>query len=113
MVRRYKKDYSLDGWPVLDTERDAVLDNDDVVAVLNDYADRISELEPPWIPISSGRLPSNGVDVLISYSEGATMGYLGDHNHWRDCHGCYVDDVTHWMPLPDMPIEPYTQEGGS
>jgi hypothetical protein len=45
MVRRYKKDYRLDVWPVLDTERDAVLDNDDVVALLNDYAEREKALE--------------------------------------------------------------------
>ena len=68
---------------------------------------------PRWIPVEE-RLPEYGVRVL------ATDMYEGDDytgiwtreedkddadGCWYDDHGWWhaIDDVTHWMPLPDRP----------
>jgi len=36
---RYKKNYSIDGWPIEDTEHQVVLDKTELAALLNKYHD--------------------------------------------------------------------------
>lgn len=63
---------------------------------------------PQWIPVSE-RLPDNGTVCLIASDYGVVI------DTWRVQHDCpglswvkhEVDEVTHWMPLPQPPI---TQE---
>ena len=35
MSERYKKNYSIDGWPIEDSRNETVLHNDDIVLILN------------------------------------------------------------------------------
>ena len=64
-----------------------------------------------WIPVKE-RLPELNTDVLVC---DARYGYFGiwslekdereDKPYWEDDGGCWksLDDVTHWMPLPESP----------
>lgn len=64
-----------------------------------------------WIPVSE-RLPELNTDVLVC---DAKYGYFGvwslgryknkDALYWEDDGGWFksLDDVTHWMPLPEPP----------
>lgn len=63
MTKRFKKDYSVDGWPILDTENHAALSTDDAIMLLNKYAARIQELESP----SSEQIPDILFDGLAVY----------------------------------------------
>lgn len=45
MNKRYKKNYSLDGWPIEDTQNHSVLYTDDLVVRLNEQQAKIDELE--------------------------------------------------------------------
>ena len=67
----------------------------------------IKELEsqiPRWIPVEE-RLPENWVGVIV-YSE--EMGVLNNgwtvDGKWFD-QTTILDDITHWMPLPEGPEE--------
>ena len=44
MSKRYKKDHRIDGWPVIDTERQSVLSTDEIVNILNDQDQQINEM---------------------------------------------------------------------
>ena len=44
-MRRFKKNFKIDGWPIEDTERGFILNNDDIVVILNNADSRIKELE--------------------------------------------------------------------
>lgn len=45
------------------------------------------------------------VDVLLFLSPGMVVSgfYSYDDQEWYDFNGDLVDDVTHWMPLPENP----------
>ncbi len=69
--------------------------------------EQIKELEsqiPRWIPVEE-RLPENWVGVIV-YSE--EMGVLNNgwtvDGKWFD-QTTILDDITHWMPLPEGPEE--------
>lgn len=59
-----------------------------------------------WIPVSEG-LPENCVDVLIcDVADGfIAVGFL-DEERWV-CRDWFFDmeEITHWMPLPELPQE--------
>jgi hypothetical protein len=42
---RYKKNYSIDGWPVEDISHGVVLHTDDLVRRLNEYEDLLREAD--------------------------------------------------------------------
>jgi len=44
-MSRYKKDHTIDGWPVADTKRGAVLHTDDLVKRLNEYENLLKEAD--------------------------------------------------------------------
>ena len=66
---------------------------------------------PEWISCAE-RLPEYNKEVLV-YNSGLIRVYsLSKGNNWRsdkweDEHGDWqsLDDVTHWMPLPQLPKE--------
>ena len=69
----------------------------------------ISELEenpePHWIPVTE-RLSEVGENVLLSYFDEITIGWLNSDGLWSIYDGwkCVnADEVSAWMPLP----EPY------
>jgi electron transfer flavoprotein alpha subunit len=41
---RYKKNYQLDGWPIMDTSDQSVLNTDDLVVILNQYQQETDQL---------------------------------------------------------------------
>jgi len=65
---------------------------------------------PQWISVKD-RLPEIGVDVLISYGglpfyHLAFLTHNGDIKWFNGNHSnteYSLDDVTHWMPLPEPP----------
>lgn len=65
----------------------------------------------PDIPISPevkiGAFSDNGIDFLVSYSDGEVnvTTFWAKARRFDDCH----EDVTAWMPLP----EPYKPEGNA
>ena len=44
-MSRFKKNFRVDSWPIEDTERGCILNNDDIVLILNNADSRIKELE--------------------------------------------------------------------
>lgn len=56
-----------------------------------------------WIPVTE-RLPIKGTNVLI-YSKrgGRAEGELCEDGWWQYRWCCKVEDVTHWMPIPEPP----------
>lgn len=68
--------------------------------------------EPRWIPVSE-RLPENGETVICVLKRGecwvATWNELDD-NLWSDGENwCSNSEVTHWMPLPELPKEDHDE----
>ena len=73
---------------------------------------------PKWIPVTE-RLPEKAFPeafpkypysnwMLIYHSGGKTIDfarYCVDDKEWHDDFGEVVTDVTHWMPLPELPKE--------
>ena len=61
-----------------------------------------------WIPVSVG-LPDEGVEVVTLYQDGpevsASTGVLDPDGRWILSAGSGYDDdeVTHWLPLPEIP----------
>src|SRR5574343_107465 len=62
--------------------------------------------KPRWIPVEE-RLPEPNVEALILCKDGEK--YLAilrklwsEELQWGCCHTVF-DDVTHWMPLPEVP----------
>ena len=62
-----------------------------------------------WIPVSEG-LPEEGVEVATLYQDGpevlASTGVLDPDGQWILSAGSGYDDdeVTHWLPLPEIPV---------
>lgn len=59
-----------------------------------------------WISVK-GRLPDYNDEFLV-YTENAKMlvcEYLPYANEWWDCDAFVINNITHWMPLPDPPKE--------
>ena len=94
---------------------DRIVAAEESALVLKKEIDRLRGQVPRWIPVTE-RLPEYGVRVL------ATDMYEGDDytgiwtreeykddadGCWYDDHGWWhaIDDVTHWMPLPEPPKE--------
>lgn len=62
-----------------------------------------------WIKIEEGgRLPDDLEMVLFTDGKDIYKGYInrgtwGDWNYWFSSCDRGVEDVTHWMPLPELP----------
>ncbi len=57
-----------------------------------------------WISVKE-RFPFRRERVLVSSKDGYFMEilfYYGE-NQWEDCEKIYIEDITHWMPLPKSP----------
>ena len=60
-----------------------------------------------WISVEE-RLPESDSWVLCWCSDvevSVTVGYLTDNNEWvwAEDHTTTLEDLTHWMPLPETP----------
>jgi hypothetical protein len=53
-----------------------------------------------WQPIET--IPVDGRAVLIYYRTSKTVGWLGRADDWR-AKPYWLENVTHWMPLPEPP----------
>jgi len=65
-----------------------------------------------WIAIESGKVPEDGVEVLIRAKtgwRGELTTDIGQYDHWRKwwrprgSNGDFTSRVTHWMPIPEPP----------
>ena len=56
-----------------------------------------------WIPCA-GRMPDPNFDVL-AWMDGMVVRcwFNDDTNSWQDAEGVFVEEPTHWMPLPEGP----------
>jgi hypothetical protein len=84
-----------------------------------EISDRIAELEAErrWRIIADGEMPEDRATVLVAFTEypeqidilTATYykryeGFGGVDNWWK-IEGWHSGNVTHWMPLPELPEE--------
>jgi len=62
--------------------------------------------QSPWIPVSE-RLPEGVTGCLINYNGGVVkhVNYLSIDKSFRTGGGQEICNVTHWMPIPEMPDE--------
>ena len=80
-MRRFKKSYDIDGWPVEDTENKTVLSKDELINLLNDQNMQIkgltevvqmtveqagAELNNSIKPFNPQMLYSKGIDALAA-----------------------------------------------
>lgn len=74
--------------------------------VLTTAADRLEALEAQqrWIPVTE-RLPEDDDDVLIMSSGSISMGYFNIFRGYWVAYEGDDDNITHWMPLPELPEE--------
>ena len=62
----------------------------------------LSQPEPHWIPVTE-RLPEINEDILLSYFDEVTIGWLNSDGSWSifDGQECVsADEISAWMPLP-------------
>ena len=65
-----------------------------------------------WISVDD-RLPDDSQDILLVVNgarviSGYYAGYNGAHYVWKASRNGFVfwdDEITHWMPLPELPKE--------
>lgn len=57
-----------------------------------------------WIKCNE-RLPSMTVDVLVYSKWGISKAHLLSKEYWVDDNINEIEEVTHWMSLPDSPKE--------
>ena len=62
--------------------------------------------KPKWIPVSE-RLPENGDTVIVCDTrEDYVNSFWYDHGWWyNEGHRVSLEEITHWMPLPEPPKE--------
>lgn len=84
------------------------------IAALQQEIEKLRGQVPRWIPVEE-RLPEYGVRVLATdmYEEDDCTGIWTREEYPDDPDGCCwidergwwhaIDDVTHWMPLPEPP----------
>ena len=53
-----------------------------------------------WISVND-RLPEQGEEAICIAADGDMM--IGKYTKWGWMFPCYFEDLTHWMPLPEMP----------
>tara|TARA_R100001377_G_scaffold68840_1_gene44102 strand:+ start:588 stop:914 length:327 start_codon:yes stop_codon:yes gene_type:complete len=103
---RYKKDHNVDGWPIVDTGSGEILDTADIVNKLNQYESILAD----WISVED-RLPNSELGEWVLVCAGGAINCMGYINHTFDHwiyspnHNIAIDDVTHWMPLPEPPTK--------
>ena len=53
-----------------------------------------------WISVDD-RLPEQGEEAICIAADGDMM--IGKYTEWGWMFPCYFEDLTHWMPLPELP----------
>lgn len=73
--------------------------------LMRNVVEWLEEFPSPWIPVTE-RLPEINEDILLSYFDEVTIGWLCSDGSWMifDGQECVsADKIFAWMPLP----EPY------
>ena len=95
---------------------DRIANQSNHIAALQQEIEKLRAQLPRWIPVEE-RLPEYGVRVLATdmYEEDDCTGIWTREEYPDDPDGCCwidergwwhaIDDVTHWMPLPEPPEE--------
>lgn len=52
-------------------------------------------------PCSKDILFTDGKDIYLGYL--SDLSEIGEDFSWLSSNGYEIDDVTHWMPLPELP----------
>lgn len=78
-------------------------------AVMKQLKAELNKAKNPWVSVKD-RLPEDGVDVFIKWGKNDPAQRLhGVGNHYSDGYlfpennGWSINDVTHWMPIPQAP----------
>lgn len=59
---------------------------------------------PKWISVKE-RLPEHLVDVLVHVGEIVDIGFYDERCNAWECYSYRRGDVTHWMPILELPEE--------
>jgi hypothetical protein len=115
----YEKDAFLAGYKAAQEHAHAALEEAEArMQELQDQIAGVSKVMPQWISVKD-KLPELRQEVLVWYDNGYEVAYLqkfeppklqypqfNNVEMFEWCFGDFEDfDVTHWMPLPDMPKE--------
>jgi hypothetical protein len=65
------------------------------------YEKGLSDAAPRWIAVTE-RLPDGVYCVLVTDGDESLVA-LWNHEDWDYGSGPSLDNVTHWMPLPELP----------
>ena len=76
---------------------------------MNDWFETAQEYKaavPKWIPVTE-RLPEDDIVCILTNGISDAIGYRGKVFGWHLIWTDYVveSEVTHWMPLPEPPME--------
>lgn len=79
--------------------------------LMQDAAEALQQLEakvPRWISVEE-RLPE-GICIAVNDMGSMIIGYIGEDKRSDTGYSCederfYMPSVTHWMPLPEPPVE--------
>ncbi len=77
--------------------------NKEKVLFINDI-EKLPSAQPHWIPTSE-RLPKISEDVLLSYFDEVTIGWLNGDGSWSIFDGqecASADEISAWLPLPEV-----------
>ncbi|MEW8228635.1 MAG: hypothetical protein AB2748_23155 [Candidatus Thiodiazotropha endolucinida] len=104
--KRYRKDYSLDGWPIADTHNQVILSNDDIVILLNeiDQKDSESPSDPAGSTVDWKEYPANDPKipgVYLVLFDGYYMPGQETHTYHGEGLWSFHINPSHWAELPD------------
>lgn len=93
------------------------LEYDNVGNIVNvtiaDDGEYIHLEEPPrWISVKD-RLPTSSEDVLVLIGRDIDIGYYEPNYDYWVAYVCIENNVTHWMPLPELPEEVQNERNDS
>lgn len=67
MTKRYKKNYNVDGWPILDTETNGLLHKDDLVILLNKHEEEVAVLKAEYELLKNSH--KNDIEHLLAKND--------------------------------------------
>ena len=81
-------------------------DNDILANDIYNWVGKDNNVPSKWIPVAE-RLPK-GECIAVGYQNEMLIGYIGKSEYSytgyaAESDGEHLDDVTHWMPLPEQP----------
>ena len=77
-------------------------EQDMIIQDLRRENEKLRASAPKWISVED-RLPEQGEEAICIAADGDMM--IGKYTEWGWMFPCYFEDLTHWMPIPQLPKE--------